>query len=73
MAQKRRDNAQSVRHPAVITTTFLRDNNAEIVDRVLGGERFLVTRNNRIVMELGPSDRRGDRPSRAERRGEQED
>ena len=47
----------------VIPQRQLRNNNAEILDRVEGGESFVVTRNGVAVADVVPH-RRQDRPER---------
>ena len=48
---------------AEVTIRELRNNGGDVIDRVLGGERLIVTRSGRPVAELRPLTRRAPEPA----------
>lgn len=46
-----------------MTIRELRNNGGDVIDRVLGGERLIVTRSGRPVAELRPLTRRAPEPA----------
>jgi prevent-host-death family protein len=48
---------------AEVTIRELRNNGGDVIDRVLGGERLVVTRSGRPVAELRPLTRRAPEPA----------
>lgn len=50
-----------------VPVTMMRDNTSELLDKVLQGESFLIMRHGRILAELRPTSRVGQRVARGER------